>query len=109
MLVLVNESPSKEFIPMRRLRQGDPLATFLFLITAEGLTDMSRMVVEKKIIDSLEIGDKKVKVNMLRYADDTLFFCEANTNNVFNIKVVLNCFELSFDLKMNFLKSRISG
>jgi len=28
---------------------------------------------------------------------------------VFNIKVILNCFELSSDLKVNFLKSRIGG
>ena len=60
-------------------------------------------------IDSLDIGDKKVKVNMLQFANDTLFFCEVNTKSVLNIKVTLNCFELSSSLKVNFLKSRIGG
>jgi len=46
---------------------------------------------------------------MLQYANDTLFFCEANTKSVLNIKVVLNCFELSSRLKVNFLNSRIGG
>ena len=44
------------------------------------------MAVEKNLIDSMEIGREKVKVNMLQYADDTLFFCEANVKGVFNIK-----------------------
>ena len=48
------------------------------------------MAVEKNLIDSLEIGRKKVKVNMLQYADDTLLFCEANSKSVFNIKATLN-------------------
>ena len=61
------------------------------------------------MIDSLEIGRKKVKVNMLEYVDDTLFFCEANTKSVFDIKATLNCFELCSRLKVNFMKSRIGG
>jgi len=46
---------------------------------------------------------------MLQYVDDTLFFCKANTKNVFNIKAALNCFELCYELKVNFMKSRIEG
>jgi len=106
---LVNGSQTKEFLPKKGLRKGELLAPFLFLIAAEGLTGVSRMAVEKNMIDSLEIGGKKVKVNMLQYADDTIFFCKANIESVFNIKVALNCFELSSDLKANFSKSRIGG
>jgi len=107
--VLVNGSPTREFTPRRGLRQGDPLAPFLFLIVAEGLTGVSRMAEEKNLIDSLEVERAKVKVNMLQYVDDTLFFCEANTKSVFNIKAILLCFELASVLKVNFLKSRIGG
>ena len=73
--VLVNGSPTKEFFPMKGLRQGDLLAPFLFLIVAEGLAGVSRMAKEKNLIDSLEVGRDKVKVNMLQYTDNTLFFC----------------------------------
>jgi len=58
------------------------------------------MTVEKKLIDILEIGREKVKVNKLQYADYTLFFCETNVKSVFNIKATLNCFELSSGLKI---------
>jgi len=61
------------------------------------------------LIDSLEVGKDKVKVNMLQYADDTLFFCEANTKSIFNIKAILQCFKLSSGLRVNFVKSRIGG
>ena len=89
MSVLVNWSPTREFFPRKGLHQGDPLAPFLFFIVAEGLAGVTRVAEEKKLIDSLEVGKDKVKVNMLQYADDTLFFYEANTKSVFNIKAIL--------------------
>ena len=70
---------------------------------------MSRMAEEKNLIDSLEVGRDKVRVSMLQYADDTLFFCKANTKSIFNIKAILQCFELSYGLRVNFSKSRIGG
>jgi len=107
--MLVNDSLAKEFYPKKGLRQGDSLAPFLFLIVGKGLARVLRMTIEKNTIDSLEIGRKKVKANMLEYVDDALFFCEANTKSVFNIKAALNCFELCYEFKVNFMKSKIGG
>ena len=70
---------------------------------------MARVAEEKKLIDNLEVGKDKVKVNMLQYADDTMFFCEANSKSGFNIKAILHCFELASGLRVNFLKSRLGG
>jgi len=47
------------------LRQGDPLAPFLFLIVAKGLVGAIREAVEKDLLESVEIGGKSIKVNML--------------------------------------------
>jgi len=69
--VFVNESPTKEFSLLKGLRQGDP---FLFLIVVKGLVGVSRNSAELGMVDSLEIESKKVRVNMLQYADDILFF-----------------------------------
>ena len=59
--VLVNGSPTREFTPRKGLRQGDPLAPFLFLLVAEGLVGVSRMAEEKNLIDSLKVGRAKVR------------------------------------------------
>ena len=72
--VLVNESPTTEFKPIKGLRQGDPLTLFLFLIAAEGLAGVVRQAEEKMLGESNEVGEGRVKVSMLQYADDTLFF-----------------------------------
>ena len=107
--VLVNGKPTKEFILKKGLRQGNLLAPFLFLITAEGLARVSRTAIKKYLVESLEVGKMLIKVNMLQYADDTLFFNKASIKSVYHIKVILNCFELASGLKVNFLKSTISG
>ena len=39
---------------------------------------------------------------MLQYTCDTLFICEDKLQNILTLKVVLRCFEVTFDLKVNF-------
>ncbi|XP_058784579.1 uncharacterized protein LOC131659399 [Vicia villosa] len=46
MLVLVNGSPTKEFVVEKGLRQGDPLSPFLFVLVTEALTGLVRKSME---------------------------------------------------------------
>ena len=55
------------------------------------------------------MGKDQVKVSMLQFVDDTIFFCEDNVKNITKIKYTLRCFELVFGLKMNFRKSKNGG
>nr|KYP41640.1 hypothetical protein KK1_036963 [Cajanus cajan] len=49
---------------------------------------------------------KQADISLLQYADDTMFFGEANLKNIIIIKSILRCFELISGLKVNFSKSR---
>jgi len=55
------------------------------------------------------VGANNVEINILQYADDTIFFGEATMENVNAIKVILRSFELVAGLKINFAKSCIGA
>jgi len=107
--VLVNGSPTTEFIPQRGLRQGDSLAPLLYNIMAEGLNGLMRAATQKNLFRGVQVGANRVEISILQYADDTIFFGEATMENVKAIKVILRSFELVAGLKINFAKSSVTA
>ena len=107
--ILVNGSLTQEFIPTKGLRQGDPLAPFLFLIVVEGLNGIVRQANKKQLLEGISVGTKQIKVNMLQFADNTLFFCKPGVKNIVAIKSILRCYEIASGLKVNFHKSELGG
>ncbi|KAL5191116.1 U-box domain-containing protein 14 [Glycine soja] len=55
----------------------------------------------------LNCRKQKVPVNILQYADDTVFVGEASWDNVFVMKAMLRGFEMVSGLKINFSKSSV--
>ncbi|MCH95123.1 LINE-1 reverse transcriptase like, partial [Trifolium medium] len=84
--VLVNGTPTLEINIQRGLKQGDPLAPFLFLLVAEGFAGLMRSAVDKN-----------------------LFKGEASMENMWTLKAILRGFELASGLKVNFWKSCLIG
>ncbi|KAJ9538060.1 hypothetical protein OSB04_030793 [Centaurea solstitialis] len=107
--VLVNGSPTKEFVMGRGLRQGDPLAPFLFLIVAENLNLMVGEAVEKGLYEGFEVGHQAVPIALLQFADDAIFFGKWNLSNLKNLLKILECFKLVSGLKINLNKSQLFG
>ena len=103
--VLVNGSPTAEFAPQKDLRQGCPLAPLLFNIVAEGLTGLMREAVNQEMFTEFFVGEKNVPVSILQYVDDTIFFGEANMQNVKTTKSIMRAFELASGLKINYAKT----
>ena len=104
--ILVNSSPTSKFIPQRGLRQGDPLAPFLFNIVVEGLNGLVKEAMDKNLFLGFSVDRNEVKVSILQYADDTLFLGKTSMEKVKATKVILRSFELALGLKINFSKSR---
>lgn len=106
--VLVNSSPTKEFVAGKGLKQGDPLAPFLFLIIAEGLTGLVTKAVDVNLFKGYVINNS-ISFPILQFADDTILMCEGNRYNLWCLKSILRTFELASGLRVNFSKSNIFG
>lgn len=72
--VLINGSPTKEFVMERGFRQGDPLSPFLFLIVTEALQVTVLEACNKGIYKGLSLINEGSNISLLQYADDALFF-----------------------------------
>jgi len=107
--VLVNGSPTEEFKPSRGVRQGDPLAPFLFLVVAEGLNGIVRQSLKERLLTGLKFGRDEIELAILQFTDDTVFLCEDSYNNVVTLKAILRGFEVASGLKINFYKSKLAG
>src|ERR1043165_8531719 len=54
--VLINGSPTHEFVCGRRVRQGDPLSPFLFLMAMEALSGVMKKAMEVGLFRGLACG-----------------------------------------------------
>ncbi|XP_027343074.1 uncharacterized protein LOC113855643 [Abrus precatorius] len=107
--ILVNGSETKEFEIGRGLKQGDPLALFLFITVVEALGGLMRMAREKGMFQGLEIEGGGTHITHLQFADDTIIVSGAKWENQWCIKAILRCFELASGMKINFHKSKLIG
>ena len=98
-----------EFTPQRGLKQEDTLAGFVFNIVVECLTGLMREAQKKNLYDGFKVGRNNLEINILQYADDTVFFGTTSMENVRAIKVMLRSFELVSGLKINFAKSNFGA
>jgi hypothetical protein len=107
--VLVNGSPTSEINIQRGLKQGDPLAPFLFLLVAEGLSGIIHKAVSLNMYKGFSVGRAGLHISHLQYADDTLCIGEASVQNLWTLKAILRGFEMASGLKVNFGKSSLIG
>ncbi|KAL2947351.1 hypothetical protein AAZX31_20G064500 [Glycine max] len=78
----------------------------LFNIVAEGLTGMMREALNKNLYRSFLIVKQNVPINILQYADDTVFVGEASWDNILMLKSMLRGFEMVSGLRINYAKSQ---
>ncbi|GKC50994.1 RNA-directed DNA polymerase, eukaryota, partial [Tanacetum coccineum] len=79
--ILVNGSPTKEFSCYRGLKQGDPLAPYLFILVMESLHLSFSRVVEEDLFKGIQLP-RSISISHLFYADDAMFIGEWSDNNL---------------------------
>lgn len=108
-VVLVNGSSIKEFNFGRRLRQGDPLSPFLFILVTEVLHLLLEKAGALGFIEGIQGVIPGQMISHLQFADDTILFLKVEEKVVENMKFILRCFEIFSGLSINFKKSCIVG
>ncbi|GJZ27764.1 RNA-directed DNA polymerase, eukaryota [Tanacetum coccineum] len=106
--ILVNGSPSKEFSFHCGLKQGDPLAPYLFILVMESLHLSFLRVVDEGLFKGVQLSES-VSISHLFYADDAMFIGDWSEGNLATILKTLKCFHLASGLQINILKSQILG
>lgn len=107
--ILINGTPKGFFPVSRGLKQGDPLPPFLFIIVGEAFSQMLGAVGKVALITCFSPTPRAPTVSHLQVADDTIIFCEADEDQIKNVKAILQCFDAVLGLKVNFFKSDLLG
>ncbi|GJX93742.1 RNA-directed DNA polymerase, eukaryota [Tanacetum coccineum] len=90
--ILVNGSPSKEFLFHRGLKQGDPLYPFLFILVMKSLHVSFQRLIDRGLFVPIFVGkDYKIPISHLFYADDAMFIGKWSCSNVNALMMMLHC------------------
>lgn len=76
--VLLNSEPKGMIRPTRRIWQGDPISTYLFLLCVNGLSTMLKKEELNGHIKGVLVCHGAPPISHLLFVDDNLIFCKAN-------------------------------
>ena len=100
--IIVNGEQSKPFKLQRSVRQGCPLAPYLFLLTVDVLGQMLQH--PECQVKGLKLPDSSTITNQM-FADDTLLLLDGTTENMDRAIDVINRFGAASGAKLNLHKS----
>ncbi|GJS76528.1 RNA-directed DNA polymerase, eukaryota [Tanacetum coccineum] len=106
--ILVNGSPTSEFHSHCGLKQGDPLAPFLFILIMKSLHLSFSRAIDAGLFTGIKL-DSSLSISHLFYADDVVFIGEWSNGNLSGILNILKCFSLLSGLSINLNKSQLLG
>ena len=105
--ILVNGEPCVMIHPTKRIRQGDPLSPFLFLLCIERLNGLIKNAELQGDIHGFSLCRRGLKLTHLPFADDSLLFCRATMEECEKVLEVLNMYEEASRQKVNRRKTSL--
>ena len=103
--VNINGSPGRSFKVERGIRQGCPLAPYLFLIVGEALTHTIKKAVKEKRLRGVVLpGDKKQQC-ISQYADDSSLMVRGEKRDIDELVKLLKTFSEASGMEINWDKS----
>lgn len=105
--VLLNGQPHGNIQPHRRLRQGDPLSPFIFILCIEALVGLLKGAKEEGKISGIKAAKACSSISHLLFAYDSLFFCKAEARECLEVMRVLQIYGTASGQCINLDKSSI--
>lgn len=105
--MMVNGEPRGNFQATRGLRQGDPISPYLFLICAEALSSLLTTAENEGRLTGVPTSKKGPRINHISFADDSLLFCKANSQQWRRMSQLLDIYEKASRQKLNRQKNSI--
>ena len=93
--VLINEVAHRCIVPSRGLQQGDSLSSYLFLLYAYGFSSLINDVARNNMISGVTINRGCPMVTHLFFADDSLLFYKASTQECQKLMAILDLYEVA--------------
>lgn len=75
--VILHGQSGNKFVPLRDLRQGDPLSLYLFILVSDVLSKMISRA-DNKQLQGVKMSAHGPSISHLFFADDTLIFLKAD-------------------------------
>lgn len=105
---LLNKTVKCSVTPTSRIRQKDPLFSYLFILYSEVLSGLCRKAQANGSLPGLRVAKTSSRINHLLFADDTMFFCKANTQNSQSLLKILRKYETAPGQMINCKQSTIT-
>ncbi|CAA7058411.1 unnamed protein product [Microthlaspi erraticum] len=97
----------RTYQPIKRLKTGDPLSPFLFIILTEALVAQLRGAEDEGRITGLKIARNCPSISHLLFADDSLFFCKADVQQCAELLRIIQTYGQASGQQLNTSKSSI--
>jgi len=90
--ILFNGGALDAFQPSRRLRQGDPLSPYLFILCMEVLRDLIEGKCRENLWNQINASQGGPTFSHVFFANDLMLLAKADRKNCVSIKEVLDSF-----------------
>lgn len=105
---LMNGSQFGRLGPERGLRQGNTLSPYLFICVVEAFLGLIARAERQGQIHGVRIAPTAPTVSALCFADDTMIFCRATSEDATNLRNTLERYALVSGQVINFDKSSMT-
>ena len=100
----INGVFSRKLIPLRGLKQGDPLSSYLSILAMESLSFMFLEATVSDELSGLKVTPRTSAVTHLFFVDDIILFGKVREEEAYKVIRILNLFSKAFGQRINMKK-----